>query len=271
MSENYIQLLRSEKTDWLQEHFPNAFLLLSVIARQARRTPHEDNGLEIGDAIIGEIETSKKAGLNPKAYRLALEKLEELYFIETVYNSEWNKKSYLEKCDRKHEIPKIQKKASKRAIKSKIVCLINSEVYDINPKLGGEQKGDQRAIEGRQTKNVKNEKEVFFVKKENEKEKSKVVPVSFSDLKNQEIIDTLQAYSQTNQLCISITTFERWLPKYGEEILIAQMGYLSSKKDTIRNHEAWMEKSLQSIKNFNLNREFIEHFKRKHNIYYQTL
>lgn len=130
----FIKYIPSEKASWLREHFTSAFLLLSFIAEHARRTHDNLDGLEIGDCFVGEIETSAKSGLSSKEYRNALIKLEELGFIETVWNPK-NKKQ--------------QKRAIKRAIKSKIVNLIDSSIWNINLALEGDQNGNQRAIKGR--------------------------------------------------------------------------------------------------------------------------
>lgn len=134
MYDRFIKLICSPEADFLQQNYPNAFLLLVQIAKTARRTQNCLDGLEIGDSIVGEIETSRKAGISKKEYRNALEKLENLGFIETVFNPK----------NKKH-----QKRAIKGAIKSKIVNLINSSICDINPEVMGDQKGNQRAIKGR--------------------------------------------------------------------------------------------------------------------------
>ncbi len=59
----------SEKSDWLQENHPNAFLLLCQIAKRARRHSDNSDGLEIGMAHIGDY---KKAGIeSERKYRTA--------------------------------------------------------------------------------------------------------------------------------------------------------------------------------------------------------
>lgn len=140
----FIKLIMSEDTDDLQENHTNAFLLLIHIAKLARRTPNHPDGLQVGDAIVGEIGTPKKAGLSTKEYRNALEKLEELGYIETVFNP---------------RSKKPQKRSIKTAIKSKIVNLLNSKVCDINAVKQGDQIGELGAIKGRQTRMNKKEKE----------------------------------------------------------------------------------------------------------------
>lgn len=130
----FIKLLDSLETEELQEHYPNAFLLLIQISKTARRTPNGLDGLQVGDSIVGEKETSRKAGLSTKQYRNALDQLEKLKYIEVVYNPKWEKN---------------EKRAIKRAIKSKVVNVINLSVCDYNPQVAGDQKGDLRANKGR--------------------------------------------------------------------------------------------------------------------------
>lgn len=145
----FIKLIQSDETDFLQENHPKAFLLLIQIAKTARRTAGGLDGLEIGDAIIGRIETSKKAGLSQKEYRNALDKLIELGYVEVVYDSK----------SKKH-----QKRAIKRAIKSTVVNLLKLDICDINPEYEGQQVGQQGANKGpteghKQERTRKNKKE----------------------------------------------------------------------------------------------------------------
>jgi len=264
MSDKFLQLVRNEKTLWLIEHFPNCFLLLTIIALQARRYPDKNDGLDIGDAIIGELETSKKAGLSRKAYRTALDKLEELNFIETVYNPEWKSKLYLANCKKIGIPPKCQKRATKRAIKSKVVCLINLEVYDINSEDRGEQKGEQGASKGRQTKNEKNEEEsTFHLNKEMKCNKSKKI-VSFPDTRDQEEFETIMAYTEAQGIPIASHVLKRWIEKNGIGVVNDTITDFLNKanKDTYNGkHESWMESTLKGKWNVLQNRKFIEEFK----------
>ncbi len=130
----FLKLIHSTETDELQEHYPNAFLLFIQISKTARRTPNGLDGLQVGDSIVGEKETSRKAGLSTKQYRNALDQLEKLKYIEVVYNPKWENN---------------EKRAIKRAIKSKVVNVLNLRVCDYNPQVKGDQKGEQRANKGR--------------------------------------------------------------------------------------------------------------------------
>ena len=61
-----------QKTKFLLFEHPNAFRLLTIIAQRARRIPDQPDGLEIGDAQIGDWE---KCGFTRQEYRTALDLL----------------------------------------------------------------------------------------------------------------------------------------------------------------------------------------------------
>ncbi len=113
--------------------YHNEFILLTIIALRARRTQSKVADLQIGQALIGDYENY---GLTEKKYRTAKKNLEKWGLV-----------------------------AFKGTSKGTIATLIESSIYDINIELAGEQKGEQRASEGRAegeqgatNKNVKNER-----------------------------------------------------------------------------------------------------------------
>ena len=252
MTDNFIKLIRGDRGEWLQEHFPNAFLLLTTISRQARRYSDKNDGLEIGDAIIGRIETSIKSGLSHKAYRIALEKLIELGMVEIVYNP-------------KAEKSKPQKRAIKRAIKSMVVCLIDSEVYDINSEDKGHQKGHLGAIKGPETKNEEEREESSSHIDQNMKgDNKKIIPISFSDSKNQEDFEKLMKYAQAGGLELNPKVMERWLKAYNFQFINKTISDYFDKADHEKykdKYEAWLESTLKAKWNFQRNLSFIEAFK----------
>jgi hypothetical protein len=66
---SWLAYYRSHEADELQAKHPNAFLLLSQIARRARLTPCPVTGLEIGQAYIGDY---RQAGIqSERKYRTA--------------------------------------------------------------------------------------------------------------------------------------------------------------------------------------------------------
>jgi len=147
MSERFIKLSRSERTEWLLENHPNAFLLLTQIALRARRTSNSPDGYEIGECHIGDYEA---AGIcSEKAYRTAKDVLSRERAIKIC-----------ETCRNR------KKGATGRATFGTKVKLLNSEFYDINEEDKGDRKGDRGATEGRpkgdeqECKNDKNERKI---------------------------------------------------------------------------------------------------------------
>jgi hypothetical protein len=114
------------------EKHPFAFLLLSIIAIRARRIPNQIDGLEVGEAKIGDW---KSLGGTYSQYRTALEILEKYGFIKVIFTNK--KKGILEKC--KNLATRI---ATLRAIKGTVVKLLNSDIWDINFEGYGHQDRD---------------------------------------------------------------------------------------------------------------------------------
>jgi hypothetical protein len=76
MGRGWIAMHRGEESDMLQEHYPDAFLLLCQIARRARVVECKITKIQKGEALIGDF---KKAGLlSERKYRTAKKKLLEL-------------------------------------------------------------------------------------------------------------------------------------------------------------------------------------------------
>ena len=75
---NYYQTLRTEENLELMK-YPNAYVLLSLIAFRAKRTDKWNGlGLKPGEALIGDYKT---IGLTRQKYRTALQKLKEWQFV----------------------------------------------------------------------------------------------------------------------------------------------------------------------------------------------
>ena len=142
-SKRFIKLITSEKADYLQESFPNCFLLFSYIARHAVNKDNPLTGLKSGDCIVGSMTTSKKAGLTRSQYRTALQKLKDLKLIKTVY---------------KHKFEKPQNLAIKIAIKSELINIIDSDVYDVRFIDGRHQNDHLVAIQSPYTEIEKKDK-----------------------------------------------------------------------------------------------------------------
>lgn len=125
MLDGFIQLNRCEKTFFLLKNFPNAFLLLTLIALRARRTPHPYNEMEIGEAYIGDWNS---CGLTRKEYRTALAYLERQ---EILLISQTNKK-----CKKR-----ATSEATSRTTRGTIVKLLDSELWNVNFNIDNQSKG----------------------------------------------------------------------------------------------------------------------------------
>lgn len=174
----FVKLNRGELSNDLLECHPNAFLLLSLIALRARRTPNLIKGLDICECQLGDY---KACGLTEQKYRTAKKVLESLGLV-TFYSTN----------------------------KGTVAKINNSSIYDINVcEVNGPITGDQRTPNGRVTtnKNVKKEKNVketppsddfdrfwnlYAKKKDTAKCKAKWKNISKKDKEN--IFETLHLY-----------------------------------------------------------------------------
>lgn len=147
----FIKFIPSEHAAWLREKHPNAFLLLSLIAERARRCSGHIDGLEIGDALIGDYH---KAGIPSQAKYRTAKKL--LVTIKAIKIKETNRNP---KCS-----------TSRTTISGTLVTLLSSDVWDINPDHNNESNGDSKAIkkrfnnnkqEGKKKEEKMKEKEIF--------------------------------------------------------------------------------------------------------------
>lgn len=116
-SSRFIKLIDSEETRFLIEHQPKAYVLLNLIAFRARRISGHPDGLEIGEARIGDY---KKAGFQTRdEYRHALKVLVARAHIKI-----------LETCRNRKKAPTGTPTGS-TTIGTKVIIL-RSDVCDIN-------------------------------------------------------------------------------------------------------------------------------------------
>jgi len=152
MSNNgYLKLNRSPKVEWLQEHYPNAFLLLTLIAYRARRFEGHPDGLKIGEAHIGDY---WKAGIeSEQKYRTAKQKLIDLKIILICETCRTRKKS-----------------TTGTTTKGTLVTILNSDYWDINPETNNDRVNDRPTTDQRPTND---EQEVKKLKKKKKKDTSR--------------------------------------------------------------------------------------------------
>lgn len=133
----FIKFVPSEKSEWLQEHYPNAFLLLSQIARRARRTENSPDGREIGEAHIGDY---KKAGIETEMkYRTAKKVLEELGYIRVVET----RRRPQQRLKTDVKCKNVKNATTKVTTKGTLVKLLDSDIWDVNFSRDNECRNDR--------------------------------------------------------------------------------------------------------------------------------
>jgi hypothetical protein len=155
-NERFIKFIPSEEALYLQKHHPNAMLLLMYIAIRARRTSGSPEGLEIGEAFIGDY---KEAGIKSEMkYRTAKKVLEKQQHIQIS-----------ETCRKRNR--KVTTKVTTKGTKVK---LLKSNIWDINEMKDNDHINDRITTEQRpdndeqECKKVKNEQEhvVLFARED---------------------------------------------------------------------------------------------------------
>lgn len=140
MSNRFIKFIPSKESDYLQENHPNAFLLLCLIAKRARRIAGEPDGLEIAESHIGDY---KKAGIeSERKYRTAKKILEDRKHIKICETCRNRKKS-----------------TTKVTTIGTLVKILRSDVWDINPESIDDRIDDRPTTDRRRTRMNKKEKE----------------------------------------------------------------------------------------------------------------
>lgn len=148
MAETFVKAIRAPEGFDLIKKSRNAFILLYVIAQRARRTKDEVNGLDIGEAMIGDY---KEYGLTRMNYRSAIALLVRHHYV-TI----------------------------KATNKGTIAKIIDKSIYDINIDEDNQQKNHEVTIDQPSSnhqvttnKNVKKNKNVKNV------EEKALVQISF--------------------------------------------------------------------------------------------
>lgn len=142
MCKRFLKLnLDNDEAEFLALKHPNAFILLFFIAKRARRTSGQADGLIIGDALIGSSDL--EPGMSRQNFRTALNKLVEFGYIKIVSNG----KRFFER----------QKSTIKLTITGMLVNICKSTVFDINSE-DVNQLTNQRLTNDQPTTNHKQER-----------------------------------------------------------------------------------------------------------------
>lgn len=165
MNNGFIKFARdSTEADFLQEYHPNAFLLLCLIARRARRFLGAPDGLKIAEAFIGDY---RKAGIETEMkYRTAKKILVERGHIKIVETCRTRKK--IKKTDQYPNLIENSTSEITTEITTGLtttgtkVLLVKSDIWDINSEIDNDRKDDLRndriTTEQRRIKKDKNER-----------------------------------------------------------------------------------------------------------------
>ena len=116
MSERKIKFILSPEALWLRAEKPNAFILLSYIANNARRKLGHPDGLLVGQCHIGNF---KSYGLTQQEYRTAKNILVMRKHIKIIETNRTRKKSI-----------------DGTTTKGTLVQLISNSIWDIHPEVG---------------------------------------------------------------------------------------------------------------------------------------
>lgn len=126
-NQQFIKYIPSEKSAWLRANHTSLYLLLTLAVERARWQEGESlDGLLPGDSILGSYE---EAGITRQQYRDAIEKGEILGIWEVVFNQKQIKQ---------------QKRTIKRTIKSIVVNIKDSGIWDLNINYENQEKNHLR-------------------------------------------------------------------------------------------------------------------------------
>jgi hypothetical protein len=90
VAEGFLKLIRSDYVKWLMKNYPWAYLLLNLIALRACRSLPNNDGLQIGEAFIGDWDA---IGATRGQYRHALKILYKEKIIEIIETNRTRKKA----------------------------------------------------------------------------------------------------------------------------------------------------------------------------------
>lgn len=188
MSDRFIKFIPSEESEWLLENQPNAYLLLNLIAIRARRISGNPDGLEIGEALIGDF---NKCGLKTRGqYRHALSILETRAHIKISENCRTRKKAT----------------TGTTTIGTK-VKLLRSDVWDLNLKVNNH-RNDHPTTTEQPPNNHEQERNKKVKKEEEQQPQTPVVVFSClekiddSKVSREEKITITKAYHSEEQRII---------------------------------------------------------------------
>lgn len=188
MSERFLKYIPSTEALWLKQNHPWAFLLLTTIAERARRIPNLPDGLNIGEAHIGD---HNAFGSTRQQYRTALKVLTDRLHVKTIESCRTRQKST----------------TGSTTIGTK-VKLLSSSVYDINLEVDNQQSNHRPTTdqpptnhEQERTKNEKKEEQ-----QQNKDPSDKIISMPTSDNVCSDVVFSCLeriGFNQQDQISIS--------------------------------------------------------------------
>lgn len=248
-NQRFIKFIPGPEADFLMQR-PFCFALLALVAKRARRESGHPDGLEPGEAYIGDW---KAIGASRQNYRTALEILvsrKHFKILETNRN-------------RKKSTTGVTTAGTK-------VKLLSSSVWDINLNVDNHRSNhcpttDQPLTNHEQerirTNQDRNKKGTIV------KEKEKIVRPSFrSSLSSEDDLKELCEASSALNLQITEKDFSLWLRKFDKVKIDETLGLMLKQKKKIDDHAKWMQSALDDDwvlkeKNIEKNKLFAENFK----------
>lgn len=231
MSERFIKLIDSEETDFLLIHKPNAFRLLTIVAKRARRASGHPDGLKVGEALIGDW---KNTGFTEQEYRTAKDVLVTRKHFNIVETCRTRKKS-----------------TTGTTTKGTKVKLISSCVYDINAETNNDCINDRATTEQRPSNDEQerirtnqDRKIKGTIVRENEKEEKIVRPSFRSPPSFEEDLRTLNEFAIAMSLDIDSKDFSLWIKTFGKERIDLHLNSMLNQKRKVVKQAAWMQSAL---------------------------
>ena len=270
MSKGFIQLNRTYLAEDLMAKHPFAYLLLNLIALRARWKPGIPDGLQMGEAYIGDY---KSFGATRQQYRTSLRILVELKFV-TIQDTKKNR----------------QKSTINSTIKTTIrgtkVKLLDSAIWDINSQIDNHHDNhqiNQLPTNCQPTANHKQERSSSsssFLKKDKylkgtilndktehaERESSLLNEIKKSEEPVSEDLIIASEFSKTHGIPVTEKELDKWVRKWGGHAVLESLILSTKQKNPIKSYARWMEASFKNDwtglkKNEKINGKIAEDFK----------
>lgn len=282
MAERFIKFIPSEEALWLLKNQGNAFRLLTIIAESARREPGSPDGLNPGEAFIGDWESY---GMSRQEYRTAVKILETREHLIVVETCRTRKKQLT-----KGQPDTNQKSTTGATTVGSKVCIISSNVWDINLEVVNHRNNHRTTTEQppnnhkRRTKERKDVKETidsdsFSADGAKKRKPSVSHPKTQTKLSEEKQKDFESIWKTIIKNKISIndmshgikeTDLEQWLTKY-EVKDICECLNMSGKAKPNRTWPGYVSQLLKGnipkkMEDSKIGKEYVESFVKEHDL-----